>query len=222
MAVQINTYTGCQAAMLAWMARETDTRLSDRFDDFLLNCERRMYYGYATENPSDPLHSEPLRIVEMEAAAQGVISEGTVAQPNDFVELISALNSGDGGPIEQVAQRTIDGYGNQALGRTAGLIAVSGQNFRFLDVPSGVTVTLRYYKKLTTPSAAAGNDILTNYPDVYLYGTLIEAAIFTQDEVAAQRYLQLYNSSVSGLNSRTQRITASSVPRMRVRAGMTP
>jgi len=64
------------------------------------------------------------------------------------------------------------------------------------------------------------SDILTNYPDVYLYGCLVEAAIFTQGEAEAQRYLQLYNASVAGLNARTQRITASANPVIRVRAGM--
>ena len=82
--------------------------------------------------------------------------------------------------------------------------------------------TLRYYQKLATPSGATANAILTGYPDVYLFGCLIEAAIFTQDELGAQRYLQLYNASVAGLNARTQRITASAAPVIRLRAGMLP
>jgi hypothetical protein len=81
---------------------------------------------------------------------------------------------------------------------------------------------LRYYQKLSTPAGAIVNAILTGYPDVYLYGCLVEAAIFTQDQDAALRYIPLYNASVSGLNARTQRITASSVPVIRLRAGMAP
>ena len=50
----------------------------------------------------------------------------------------------------------------------------------------------------STPTGATVNAILTSYPDVYLFGCLIEAAIFTQDELATQRYLQLYNASVAG------------------------
>jgi hypothetical protein len=252
MAVQINTYTGLSAGFLAWLVREGDTRLSDRFDDFLAMCEQRMYYGYATEDVGNPLRSDPLRIPEMEvvdpafsltgdpdvdsarlvesdtvrvtedATDPAVELSGTVAQPTAFLELISALNNSDSLPIEIVSQRIIDGYGTAALGRTAGMMAVSGTNFRFFDAPSSGTATLRYYQKLTTPSAASANDILTNYPNVYLYGCLTEAAIFSQGADEAQRYLQLYNASVAGLNARTQRITASSVPRIRLRAGMTP
>ena len=104
------------------------------------------------------------------------------------------------------------------------LIAVSGTNFRvFPDPGAGAcTATLRYYQKLATPAGATANAILTGSPDVYLYGCLVEASIFTQDEPGALRYLALHNASVAGLNARTQRITGSSVPVIRVRAGMAP
>ena len=222
MAAQITTYAGLKAGMLAWLARTGDALLDARFDDFLLNCERRMYYGFAVDEPASPLRSDALRIPEMETVdAAFALSADTVAQPAGFLELISAYNNSLNAPLDIVSQRTLDGYGTQSLGATR-LIAVSGTNFRFLDAPSGGTATLRYYRKLATPAGSTVNDILTNYPDVYLYGCLVEAAIFTQGEAEAQRYLQLYNASVAGLNARTQRITASSVPVIRVRAGRTP
>ena len=122
-----------------------------------------------------------------------------------------------------MAQRTIDGYASSTPGQPR-LIAISGASFRvFPDPGAGAyTATLRYYQKLATPAGAVVNAILTNSPDVYLYGCLIEASIFSQDEPGALRYLPLYNASVSGLNARTQRITASSVPVIRLRAGMAP
>lgn len=208
--------------MLAWLARTGDSLLEERFDDFLLNCERRMYYGVAGDDPASPFRSDALRIPEMETAdAAFALTAGTVAQPSGFLELISAYDNALAAPLDIVSQRTLDGYGTQSLGGTR-LIAVSGTNFRLLDAPSSGTATLRYYRKLATPAGSTVNDILTNYPDVYLYGCLVEAAIFTQGEAEAQRYLQLYNASVAGLNARTQRITASSVPVIRVRAGLTP
>jgi hypothetical protein len=220
MAAQITTYGGLKAGVLAWLARTGDALLDSRFDDFLLNCERRIYYGHATDDPANPLRSDALRIPEMETAdAAFALNSGTVAQPATFLELISAQLNSPQGPLQIVSQRTLDGYGTQSLGGTR-LIAVSGQNFRLLDAPTAGSATLRYYQKLTTPAGATVNAILTGYPDVYLYGCLIEAAVFTQDEQGALRYLSLYNASVAGLNARTQRITASSVPVIRLRAGM--
>jgi hypothetical protein len=222
MAAQITTYGGLKAGVLAWLARTGDALLDSRFDDFLLNCERRIYYGHATDDPANPLRSDALRIPEMETADPAfALTSGTVAQPATFLELISAQLNSPQGPLQIVSQRTLDGYGTQSLGGTR-LIAVSGQNFRLLDAPTSGTATLRYYQKLTTPTGATVNAILTGYPDVYLYGCLIEAAVFTQDQPGALSYLQLYNASVAGLNARTQRITASSVPVIRLRAGMAP
>ena len=221
MASQITTYAGLKAGMLAWLARPGDTLLDSRFDDFLLNCERRVYYGFATDDPGNPLRSDPLRIPEMETADGAFVLQATVAQPATFLELVSVQLNSPQGPLEIVSQRILDGCGSRSLGGVK-LIAVSGSNFRVLDDPGGATCTLRYYQRLVTPIGSTSNAILAAYPDVYLHGCLIEAAIFTQDEVAAQRYLQLYNASVAGLNARTQRITASAVPVIRLRAGMMP
>ena len=221
MAAQITSYAGLKAGVLAWLARSGDALLESRFDDFLQNCERRMYYGQATEEPGNPLRSDPLRIVEMETADPVFVLQATVAQPPAFVELISVLLNSPVRLLEIVSQRTLDAYGAQSLGG-ARKIAVSGANFRVKDNPAGATATLRYYQKLATPAGATVNAILTGYPDVYLFGCLVEAAIFTQDELGAQRYLQLYNASVAGLNARTQRITASAAPVIRLRGGMHP
>lgn len=225
MAVQIATYSGLLSGVLSWLGRDApgETIITSRFDDILAMCERRMYYGFATEDMGNVLRSDPLRIVEMETTVQsnGVAAgDTTMAQPSDFLELISVYSSSLNESMEIVAQRVIDGYGSQSIGGTK-LIAVSGTNFRLLDAaPADLTLIMRYYKKLTTPAGAVANDILTNYPDVYLYGCLIEACIRTQDRAGALDYLSMYNASVQGLNARTQRITASADPRMRVRAYM--
>lgn len=226
MSVTFTTYDGLASAVSAWRAGSAVA--ATQFDNFLANCETRIYYGYATDNPADPLHSDALRIVEMETVSASFelydsTNPGTIAQPTNFLELISAYNNVQPGPMQIVAQRVIDGYAGQSCGAVGKLIAVSGTNFRVYDAPStSTTATLRYYQKLSTPTSAAANSILTNYPHVYLYGCLIEEAIMTQDQPAATAYLALYNTAIAGLNSRTQRITASANPVIRVRAGLTP
>jgi hypothetical protein len=209
------------------MARgSSDPILDPQFDNFLANMERRMYYGYAVDDPNSPLRSDPLRIPEMEATVDSVaVTAGTttLAQPSDFLELISIYNSSLNRPMEIVAQRVIDEYCGQAIGGTK-LIAISGTNFRIWDASptAGLTLEMHYYQKLTTPTPGASNAILTNYSDVYLYGCLVEAAIMTQDAPSGQAYLALYNASVAGLNARMQRMTASANPIIRVGGGMHP
>jgi hypothetical protein len=221
MAAQLTSYGGLKAGVLAWMARTGDALLDSRFDDFLLNCERRMYYGHATEDPANLMHSEALRIVDMETVDADFALSAVTPQPTGFLELISAQLNDPNAPLQIVSQRTIDGSVSSAPNQPR-RIAVSGINFRVDPDPGSgsYSATLRYYRKLATPAGATVNAILTTSPDVYLYGCLVEASIFTQDEPGALRYLALYNASVAGLNARTQRITASSVPVIRLRAGM--
>src|SRR5215813_4608589 len=152
MAAQITTYGGLKAGVLAWLARTGDALLDGRFDDFLLNCERRMYYGYATEDAGNPLRSDPLRIVEMETVDPAFALTAVTPQPLGFLELISAqlnqpnapFGSAQGRPLQIVAQRTIDGYVSSTPAEPR-LIAVSGTNFRvYPDPGSGAySATLR-------------------------------------------------------------------------------
>src|SRR5258707_13082454 len=125
MAVQINTYGGLKAGVLAWLARSGDSLLDSRFDDFLLNCERRIYYGFAADDPANPLRSDPLRIVDMETADPAFALSAATPQPATFLQLILAqLNSPDA-PLQVVAQRTNDGYASSTPPQPR-LIAVRG------------------------------------------------------------------------------------------------
>ena len=168
MAVQINTYGGLKAGVLAWLARSGDSLLDSRFDDFLLNCERRIYYGFAADDPANPLRSDPLRIVDMETVDPAFALSAVTPQPATFLELISAQLNSPNAPLQIVSQRTIDGYGSSTPDQPR-LIAVSGTSFRVFPNPgSGAfTATLRYYQKLATPAGATVNAILTASPDVY-------------------------------------------------------
>lgn len=219
MAVNITGYTGLKAAVLAWLARTGDTLLDGRFDDFLALHEQRMYYG-AKEVPGLLPQFEPLRIREMEAAAESSIGvEGTVAQPDGFLELIEASLNSPYAPLRIEHEGVIASYGEQTL-ETTKIIAISGTNFRFKE--SGGTVTIRYYQKLTTPTASNANWILENAPAVYLNGCLIEAALMTSDFDTAARYATIYSAHVGGLNERRNRELAGATNvRVRLR-GRTP
>lgn len=219
----INTYTLLKAAVASWLARTGDTDLGTAFDDHLALCEHEMYYG-ASEIPSLGIAGcEPLRIREMEdVSASFALTSATVAQPTGFLEVISAALNTDQGPIDIVTEGVIDAYGEQTLGGVKAM-AISGTNFRFKDTPGGTeTITLRYFKKLTTPTGGAGNAILTNAPGVYLNGCLKQAAIWTQDPESAKMYGALFASQVRSLNERRNReLWSATNTRLRIR-GRTP
>lgn len=201
----ITTYTSLASATSEWLARAGDTDIATRFDDLLALHEARMYYGAGAVDGILPAF-EPLRIREMEYADTAFALTATVAQPTGFLELISAyLNNY--GPMEISSESTIDGYANQKTS-TPLIIAPSGTNFRVWPDPGtgAYTATLRYFKKLTSPSATnANNWILSNAPGVYLNGCLMQAAIYTGDMEAAKTFGSLYVSEVKGLNERRNR-----------------
>lgn len=215
----INTYATLKTGFAEWMARTGDTDLATRFDDFLALCEQRMWYG-AEEGP---IVCEPLRIREMEAVSSSFSLSATVAQPTGFLELISVALNTNQGPLDIVTEGVIDAYGAQSSAIPR-VIAVSGSNFRVWPDPgSSYTATLRYFKKLDTPtSGGTVNWVITNAPGVYLNGVLAEASIYTQDAEGASKYLALYCSMVRSLNQRRNRELASAANvRLRLR-GSTP
>lgn len=65
------------------------------------------------------------------------------------------------------------------------------------DAPAdqAYTYTLRYVSEYDLASTST-NSLLTSYPDVYLYGALIEGAIDIQDDAQAGRYSQRFSQAL--------------------------
>lgn len=201
MTVNITTYTGLKAATAAWLGRDGDTDINDRFDDLLALQEQRMYYG-ADEVPGLLPAFPALRIREMEVTDDEFEIAATVAQPSGFLELISAKLNSPERPLDIVAEGNLDAYRAGAFGGPA-IISVSGTNFRVMDDPgSDYTITLRYFAKLDTPTPSAANTILVTTPSLYLNGCLMQAALFLGDMEAAKTFGTLYLTEVGSLNKR--------------------
>jgi len=87
--------------------------------------------------------------------------------------------------------------------------AVSGA-YLALDRPADVTrrVALRYRGLLRLSAAAPNNSVLTKYPDVYLYGALMEAAMFIRDQEALAMWASMFDSAMKELNRNESRARA--------------
>lgn len=219
---RLSSYSGLKSAVSEWLGRDGDADIDVRFDDMLALHEARMYYGSAPLPTLGLIACEPLRIREMEAVVATFALGASVAQPVDFLELIEASLNSPVRPLDVVTEGVIEAYGEQSLSGPR-LIAVSGTNFRVKDAPdASTTATLRYFKKLTTPTPDAGNTILTSYPNLYLHGCLYEAAVYIGDPEAAKLYYSLYAAGIQSLNERRNReLWSASNVRLRIR-GRTP
>lgn len=218
---RLSSYSGLSAAVSEWMGRDGDADIDARFDDLLALHESRMYYGCEPVVEMGLPRCDALRIREMEFTDATFVLQATVAQPVDYLELISATLQQPGRSLEVVNEAFFDAYSSVSFSGVYKL-AISGTNFRVKDDPQGATCTLRYYKRLTTPTPSAGNAILLQWPNLYLHGCLYEAAVYVGDVDAAKVYFGLYAAGVRAINARRYReLNSAQNIRIRVR-GRTP
>ena len=107
--------------------------------------------------------------------------------------------------IQRVRAEQADATGvPQYYGHNAGQFEV------FPSPDSAYSADLLYYAKVPTlTDAAPTNWLLTNYPDIYLYGALIHSAPFLKEDERAQTWAALYSSAVSRVNDASSKSTAS-------------
>lgn len=112
---------------------------------------------------------------------------------------------------------------NDYFGSTTGkpkFYEVVGTNFRFGPSPDGTySSTLIYSKAVSALTVSATtNWLLTSHPDLYLYGTLAEAAIFAKDAPWAQPAVDMTRDLIEQLRG-SDAESKWGGPSMSVRAG---
>lgn len=111
-----------------------------------------------------------------------------------------------------------------AFGSTGqpGYFTIEEDALRFGYSPGGpYTANFLYYKKFPALATASTNWLMTNLPNVYLYASLLEAAIYFGIDDDIPKWQSLYAAACSGLATQDSRDRHSGPLQMRVR-GMTP
>jgi hypothetical protein len=134
-----------------------------------------------------------------------LVPSGAVPLPAGYLEMRSIFIQGS--PQRQLSPVSPETYNATYMSSTTAepvAYALEGDCIRFGPVPDAAyAVQMGFYKKFTALSAAAGgvNWLMTNKPDVYLYGALLEAAIYFRYDDDAQFYFNLYRSALEGLQN---------------------
>ena len=185
----LTTYTELKASLADWLNRSD---LTSVIPDFISLAEAQMERQLRTRQ----------MIVRATASFAAAAEYGTV--PDDFLEVKSIKL--DTNPVTSLTFQTIDSL--DQLSNTTYLssgkplyFTVVGNQFRLLPIPDGVyTAELVYYSKLTKLSASvATNWLLTQAPDVYLYGSLLQAAPYLQDDARISVWSSLYLAGLDQL-----------------------
>ena len=183
------TYTDLQSSVANWLHR-SDSNLIAAIPDFITLCEARY------EHEFNGLWSQMTTATGTTAA-----NDTSFALPDDFKRIyrLTVTQSGTDYEVEYSAADDIAKYNNQS-GVPLKYALINQQGW-WLPKPDGVyTYTIFYYAKFPSlgPSSAS-NWLLANAPDVYLYGTLLEAAPFMKDQAMTVLWKQAFESAVAGV-----------------------
>lgn len=194
----LNTYAALQSAVADYLARDD---LTAQIPDFITLNESRMNKALRTR------HQET-------SNASFSIDAATEALPTDFLEARTFIIQGSPNVVlEYLSASDLESMYTSGSGKPQHYTVI-GSNFKFGPSPdSTYTGTLVYYAKIPALSVSnTSNWVLANYPDLYLYGTLIEAAPFIMNDERIQIWMGLYDRAIAGLQQSDERARWNGAP----------
>ena len=195
----ITNYTELQAAIADFLNRDDLTAAIPTFIDMAEAALNRDLRHWRNEN----------RAVAPVAARYNAL-------PSDFVEPIRMELAGDKTKVslmshyEMQQQREAT---NDNAGKPINYNITQGEIELFPTPDQTYNLEMYYYGKIPALSANSTNQILTHFPDAYLYGSLIHTAPYLGDDQRTQVWASLYQSTIDGINSQSERAKQGAVGR---------
>jgi len=189
----LTTYTELKTSIGDWLNRSD---LTTAIPDFISLAEAQI--------------ERTLRTRQMIVRANASFDAQYGAVPSDFLETKS-LKLTSTNPQTPLEFLSIDALDNKAAEYTASgkprFFGVVGGQFRIVPTPdANYTTELTYYAKLTKlSSSVASNWLLASSPDIYLYGSLLQAAPYLQDDARIQTWATLYERALNDLQTADDR-----------------
>jgi hypothetical protein len=155
-----------------------------------------------------------LRARQMIVRANASFDAQYGAVPSDFLETKS-LKLTSTNPQTPLEFLSIDALDQKAAEYTASgkprFFGVVGGQLRIVPTPdSTYTTELTYYAKLSKLSTSnTSNWLLSSSPDIYLYGALLQAAPYLQDDARIQTWATLYERALNDLQTADDRSATS-------------
>tara|TARA_R110000737_G_scaffold330319_1_gene345898 strand:+ start:152 stop:781 length:630 start_codon:yes stop_codon:yes gene_type:complete len=186
----IGTFAQLKTAAANWLDRSD---LTARIPEFITLAEARF--------------NRVLRIRDMETVSTAISTAAGTREyslPTGFVQMKEFHLSTD--PLTPLAYITPEMMTRIWAGSSKGrpeVFTIIADNVRLGPNPDAVyTTSMLYYKTFTALSdSATTNDMLTNNPDVYLYGTLLEAEPFIMNDQRVGLWLAAFDKAVSDIQN---------------------
>lgn len=181
----ISTYAQLKTAVANWLKRDDLTTV---IPDFITLAEKRIN-TLVMPRPQ-----------EVETSLSATASSDTVTLPSDYKTPI-ALWIDDITPRQMLDQVLPQELPYTTTPSRPLYWSIDGSNIRF-QAPADQIYPLkfRYEQSFALSDASPTNYLLTNYPDVYLFGALIEASSYTLDDQRASVWNQRFVTAISQCN----------------------
>lgn len=170
----ITTYSELQTAALRWLVRESDTDAIARCPDWISLAEDLLRQDMSE-----------LRLRQGEVRSQNsTFSAEYTALPSDFIMMRQIRLESD--PVTSLEYMTPDQMDRQYAANMTSrprTFCIQGNSIRVAPAPDRTyTATLTYYALPALSVSNTTNWLLTLTPRLYLYSTLIEAAMYYRDD----------------------------------------
>ena len=177
----ISTYSELKTAIANWLDRSD---LTDIIPDFIALAETR--------------HKRDFKIRRMETrvTANTIADTEYYTLPDDYIAMRNIkLNTDTKTPLEFLTPEIMDRLqAGSSVGKPKAY-SIKGNTIQLRPIPDGVyEIEIAYYKTFTALSDSnTTNDMLTHHPDAYLYGALVEAEPYLQNDKRLQVWAGLYD-----------------------------
>jgi hypothetical protein len=158
-----------------------------------------------------------LRHWRNENRAIAPVNSRYTALPSDFVEPIRMELSGDKTKVSLMSHyemQTLRQSTSDRSGKPRNYNITQGEVELYPTPDSTYNLEMYYYGKIPNLSGAApANQVLTNFPDVYLYGSLLHSAPYLGDDQRTMVWAALYKEAVSAINTQSEKAKQGAVGR---------
>ena len=189
----ISTYAELKTALASWLDRED---LTDIIPDFIALTESRHRRDFK------------IRRMETRVTASTIADTEYYSLPDNYVAMRNIqLNTDPKTPLEYLTPEIMDRIkGGSSTGQPR-VYSIIGNNFQLRPIPDSVyEIEMLYYKYFTPLSDSnTTNDMLTYHPDLYLYGSLVEAEPYLQNDKRLQTWASLYDRAKKDLIDTNER-----------------
>ena len=200
------------------MAVDTYSNLKTTIANYLNRSDLTAYLGDFITLTEARLNRE-LRVREMvntDTSTTTVAGTQSYSLPTGYLEATTVIFQSDPYCTLRFISNS-DFYNKYNASQSRGkptYFTIVGSNILLGVAPnSATTLQINYYKSLTALSDSnASNDILTNYPELYLYGALAESAPFIMQDERINTWGNLYKEALKNANETSSRGSTTSSP----------